>query len=264
MKNDKFIELPSVAENSVVKANELIQKSRFNLTLQQQKIILYLISQISPLDTEFNTYEFDIAEFARICGIENLSGRGYTELKTAIKDIADKSLWVSLGKEETLLRWIDKPYINRRDGKIKIKLDNDMKPFLLQLKLNFTKYELIWTLTFRCKYSIRLYEFVKSIQFDKHNPFTKEYKLEELRRVLGAEKYKVYQDFKARAFLPAVEEINEKSDTVIEFEPIKNGRSVEKIKITVSMKDLVDRLRLQDSIEKELGLDQIKINFDEV
>lgn len=37
----------------VVKANALIQKSRFSLSLQQQKIVLYLISKIQPNDEEF-------------------------------------------------------------------------------------------------------------------------------------------------------------------------------------------------------------------
>ena len=49
----------------VVKANELIQKSRFNLTLQQQKIVLYLISQIERNDKEFKLYSFSIQQFCK-------------------------------------------------------------------------------------------------------------------------------------------------------------------------------------------------------
>ena len=37
-----------------------------------------------------------------------------------------------------------------------------MKPYLLRLKENFTKYELIYTLHFKSKYSIRLYELLYS------------------------------------------------------------------------------------------------------
>ena len=48
----------------VRKANELIQKSRFSLSLQQQKIILYLISKIQPTDTEFHEYKFEIKSCA--------------------------------------------------------------------------------------------------------------------------------------------------------------------------------------------------------
>ena len=57
-------------QNTVVKANELIQKSRFSLSLQQQKIVLYLISQITPFDEDFKLYEFSIIEFCRVSGID--------------------------------------------------------------------------------------------------------------------------------------------------------------------------------------------------
>ena len=44
-------------EKIIVKANALIEKSRFELSIQQQKIILYLISKISRQDTEFSLYD---------------------------------------------------------------------------------------------------------------------------------------------------------------------------------------------------------------
>ena len=47
-----------VRHKTVVKANDLIQKSRFSLSVQQQKIVLYLISQITQFDTEFKLYDF--------------------------------------------------------------------------------------------------------------------------------------------------------------------------------------------------------------
>ena len=141
MKKDTYLELRN---KTVVKANQLIQKSRFNLSLQQQKIVLYLISQITPYDEDFKLYEFSIVEFCKVCGIDETNGKNYRDLKQAIKEIADKSVWIEIAEdEETIVRWIEKPYINKKDGVIKIRLDNDMKPFLLQLKENFTQYELL-------------------------------------------------------------------------------------------------------------------------
>ena len=125
----------------VVKANELIQKSRFDLSLQQQKIVLYLISKIKYTDEEFTEYEFSIQDFCSVCGIYAESGNNYADLKKNIKAIADKSVWVMLDNgTETLVRWIEKPYISKGNGTIKIKLDKDMKPFLLQLKKKYTQY----------------------------------------------------------------------------------------------------------------------------
>lgn len=255
--NKKYLD---IRNNTVVKANEIIQKSRFNLSLQQQKIVLYLISQISFADTEFKLYEFSITDFCKVCGIDYENGKNYADLKTAIKEIADKSMWVKLdNKRETLVRWIEKPYIEENNGIVKIRLDNDMKPFLLQLKQNFTQYELFWTLNFKSKYTIRLYELVKSIHYHELETYERIFDLDELQGMLGAENYKVYKDFRKRVLEPSINELNEYSDKIISYEPIKESRSVKKIKLIISTKESIDRMKLQVSIENQFNLNQTSL-----
>ena len=43
------------------------------------------------------------------------------------------------------------------------------------------------------------------------------------------------------------------------YEPIKQGRAVAKIKLTISTKDGMERLRLRSEIEREFGLDQMTL-----
>ncbi len=257
MKDDRYLELRN---KTVTKANDLIQKSRFNLSLQQQKIVLYLISQITPFDEDFKLYEFSIAEFCQVCGIEPHSGKTCQELRAAIKEIADKSLWVSIDeKTETLLRWIEKPYIDAGSGTIKIRLDSDMRPFLLQLKQNFTSYELLWTLHFKSKYTIRLYELVKSIHFHDLESYERQYPVSDLKRMLGGEQYKEYRDFKRRVLIPAVDEINKYSDKTITFEEIRRGRKVLEVEFRISSKNSLETAKIRSDIEKELGMDQLTL-----
>lgn len=238
--------------SKVVKANELITKSRFSLTLQQQKIILYLISQINPFDDEFKLYEFSIREFCQICGIETDSGKNYEMLKEQIKKIADKSLWIKLRNgKETLLRWIEKPYIDENSGIIQIRLDNDMKPYLLQLTGNFTEYELIYALHFKSKYTIRLYELIKAIHFHSLESYTKEFSLDELKRLLDAENYTQFKDFHSRVLKPAVAEINLYSDKILSYELIKKSRTVIAVVFTIESKDTLASLQVVVNIEKE-------------
>ena len=242
----------------VVKANELIQKSRFNLSLQQQKIVLYLISQITQYDEDFKLYEFSIQEFCKVCGISETGN--YEELKASIKAVADKSMWVETQQgNETLLRWIEKPYIDKHDGTIRIKLDKDMKPYLLQLKENFTSYELIWTLHFRSKYTIRMYELMKSIHFHELEEYTREYKIDELRRLLDAEKYENWNNLKQRVIEPSINEINEYSDKNIIYEPIRKGRSIDRVRFTITTKDSLEIEELRDKVVKEMGYEQITL-----
>ena len=235
----------------VVKANELIQKSRFNLSTQQQKMILYLISQINQNDDEFKLYKFKVKDFCKLCDIKSDSGTIYQQLREQIKTISDKSLWIRLENgKDTLLRWIEKPYIDENSGKIEIKLDRDMKPFLLQLKENFTQYELAYTLRFKSKYSIRLYEYIQSVHYNKMEQYKHTISVDELKTLLNAEKYEIFRDFNSRVLKTALKEINEYSDKRIDIEYIKENRKVISIKFIIETKDSVETYIINRDFER--------------
>lgn len=235
--------ISTVRYNTVIKANSLIQRSRFSLSTQQQKIVLYIISMIEPEDEDFKLYEFKITEFCKVCGIDSQSDI-YNILRTQIKTISDKSLWIELEDgTETIVRWIEKPYIDKHSGTIKIKLDNDMKPYLLQLKEKFTKYELIYTLNFKSKYSIRLYEYLKSIHYHKLKPYTKTIPIDKFKLLLD-NPYDDFKNFHTRVLQPAQKEINAYSDIIFNYELLRQGRKVVSITITIESKDIVERMRL--------------------
>ena len=238
--------------NIVVKANSLIQQSRFSLSAQQQKIVLFIISQIEMQDEEFKLYSFKITEFCRVCGIEP-KGDVYAQIKRRIKEISDKSVWIETENgTETLVRWIEKPYIDKRSGTIEIKLDEDMKPYLLQLKERFTEYELIYTLNFKSKYSIRLYEFLKSIHYKKLQQYTYTIEIDKFQRLLDST-YKEFKDFHTRVLKPAQKEINTFSDVNLSYEIIKSGKKVSHIKLIIESKHSVERITT--AAQNELLLD---------
>lgn len=249
-----------VLDKQVRKSNLLIQKARFSLTIQQQKIVLYLIAQIQPWDDDFKTYELNALEFAKVCGLEFKGGKDYTELKEQIRKIADKSMWLLLedGDTEALIRWIESPKIKKNSGIIQLRLNEDLKPYLLQLKSRYTQYQLIYTLHFKSKYSIRLYELVCSIHFHELEEYKRVFKIEHLKRYLDCENYK-YRDFRRDILDKAVNEINRYSDKNISYEPITIGRKVVEIELTITTKDAVDRLKISSEIEHELGLNQMTL-----
>lgn len=232
--HDKQVELMGANNRDpppiVVKANELIQNSRFEMTALQQRLVLLIISKIRREDKEFNYCEISVKEFCDITQIDGRSGENYARIKKAIKSIADKSVWIQTKRgEETLVRWIEKPYIDYNSGVIRIRLDQDMKPYLLQLKKNFTRYELYWIMNLRSKYSIRLYELLKSHYYIHNESFSWTFPISELKERLNAQNYKVFKDFKRRCLAPAVDEINRSTDLDVIFYTEKVGRSIEGI-----------------------------------
>lgn len=255
------LEIENKRQKNIYKANELITKSRFTLSAQQQKIVLYLISQINPFDDEFKLYEFSIKEFCEICNINTSSGRNYEMIKKQIKAIADKSIWIELADgKETLLRWIEKPYIDKEKGTVKIKLDNDMKPFLLQLNSNYTKYELYFILHFKSKYTIRLYEYIKARHFDELQKYSFEISLLELCERLDCKQYEnEFKSFHTRVLKPAVLEINQFSEKNIEYELIKQGKKVIGIKFNINTKDVIERMKIYAQLESIYNEEQTKL-----
>ena len=67
---------------------DLVRESLFNFSLDQQRIILYLIASLSPDDEEFKQfkqYKFSIPEICRVCGIDAANDVDYENLKNSIK-----------------------------------------------------------------------------------------------------------------------------------------------------------------------------------
>jgi len=207
----------------VVKSNELIRKSRFSLSVTEQRIILYLISKIKPNDHALLEYDLSIREFCEIAGLEY--GSNLTQLKETIKTLRDKSTWITQADgSETLVSWIEKPYLYPNTGTVKIRLDRDMMPYLLQLKGNFTEYELIAVLALKSKFSLRLYELFKSYEY------LGEYKVsvEQLRKLLMIEnEYTKFYDFRRYVVDKAIEEIVTYTDLYVEYEVTKSGRFID-------------------------------------
>lgn len=257
VKNTPERKMMELRNYKVVKSNDLIQKSRFNLSLQEQKIILYLISKVKPEDTELKEYIFEIRDFCKICGLEMDSGKNYKDIKQTLKSLRDKSIWITLEDgSETTLSWIDKITINKNSGSIKIKIDDMMKPYLIHLQKHFTSYELLYTLAMRSQYSIRLYEILKSYAYQKNKIFD----IEDLKRTLSAENYIRFPDFKRYVLDIAIREINELSDLTIGYELTKESRRYAKINFSIQIKkNMRDRIKTWARIDEIINPEQISL-----
>jgi plasmid replication initiation protein len=217
-------ELEKQRQMRVVKSNDLIRKGRFNLSVVEQRIVLYMITNIKPTDERLDSLSFDIQEFCEVCGIkyqQNLS-----QLKDVIKELADKSMWVNLPNgKKTLIRWIEKPYLDLATGSgiIELRLDRDLAPYLLNLKSNFTEYQLISVLALRSKYSIKLYELLKSYCYIGRY----EIRIEDLKEyLLIEEQYKETKYFNKYVIARAIDEINEYTDIEVSYEYIRHGKVI--------------------------------------
>lgn len=237
--------------------------------MQQQKIMFFLTSRIQPDDKDFEEYTFKIVDFCRVCGLDSVGGHSYEIIKDSVQALADKSVWVKKNDDEKddteiLLRFIEKAEISKESGTIKIIISDDMKPYLLQLRKNYTSFELLYTLRFKRKASPRLYEILKSRHYDILKPYVYEIEVEQLRELLNAddkETYKEYRYFNKMVIKPAVKEINEQTDITVTYTPKRNGKSIESLIFTIETKPPIERLRIGDEVDEAFGNPQLTLAY---
>ena len=269
MTTDERIAIETTREYLVVKSNTLIQKSRFELSLAEQKTIAFICALIKPIDAVDKAkgvpfqleYDFNIRDYCKVCGISYDSGKNYEDIKATLKKLSDRSMWVEIGDEEVLCRWLAKVRTNKKSGIAHIKIDEDLVPYLFDLGQKFTQYQLYNILAFKSAFSVRMYELLKSYAFQKNKTFG----IEELKVLLGVENVKSYKEFapfRQKVLEVAEREINELSDLRISFEPITKGRKVVSVKFCIKQKDALDTLIAQ-ARTREMT-DQEKREYDEL
>lgn len=263
MNSDERIEIAKKREYLVVKSNELIQQTRFELSLTEQKTIAFICSMIKPIDAVDRAkgvpfqleYEFNIRDYCKICGIDYNAGKNYADIKATLKHLSDRSMWVTFNDnpdEEVLCRWLAKVKTNKKSGIAHVELDRDLAPCLFDLGQRFTQYQLYNILAMKSAFSTRIYELMKSYEFQR----TKTFEVDELKRLLMVDDVKSYANFnlfKTKVLEIAQREINELTDINIYFEPITKGRKVVKVKFKIEKKDPMERWLAGATANDRLG-----------
>jgi len=254
------VQKQSAREMSVVKRDDMVQKGRHQLSVREQRCVLYAISKIKPEDTTFQEYTFSLSDFYALCG---LADESYTELKAILISLKSKSWWATIDDKgtESAVSWFSTVRTNKKSGKATIKFHEDMMPFLLQLtKQNafYTSYNLQYVLPMSSQFSPRLYEILKSYQKNNREWF---FDIEELKRLLDCQNYTRWPDFRRFALEPAVSEINQYTDINIAWDVQKEGRKVTRVIFYMADKSddaLLDAKRaIRDKLDGQLTIEDI-------
>ena len=260
----------------IKKSNDMIAKFRYKLSKPQTRLIHYFIGKLRVEDLAFQTYDLPVAEILALTGMS--SQGAYNKIKTTARDLMKKVFTfeeILEGEQvQKTFAWFSFIQYVKGSGAIQVRFDPGLKPYLLQLKSNFTTYPLEYALAMRPN-STRVYEFLKQASVFKNSKY---FDLEDFKRQLQIDEiptYKEYGSLKRRILLRAKREISAITDIkIIKIVDDKKGtRKVqgftvffkaqvppeEKAKEEVKAEVLAEVLK---SLESSATYDEILENFD--
>ena len=218
---------------AIVKSNKLIETS-YQLGSREQFFILFLISKIDSIgDTTLSEFKIHYQEIARIL---NFDGRKRVANSSDVFKLMDNLNSKSIRFEDDTIEgkevWITGMQRDKKTNVYTFRINENLKPYLLQLKQHFTKYN-IQNVVHLNSHAIRMYEILKRYEYEK-NGVTLDVETQ-LKRWLGIEnKYKQYYEFKRWVLLDSQKQLKKYTDIAFEFEPAKkSGKRVIALKFTI-------------------------------
>lgn len=225
----------------IVQANKLIDGKQ-SLKLNSAKLIRAAIMQIKPEDDEIKPYIVTIKDFAKLLEIDTSNVYKYADGIT--DDILKNPVFIRENDNGKNVRWVKIPWVSfceySADAGIAIKLNDMLKPFLLQLREHYTQILLQEILAMKSVYAIRIFELLQSKIMCKVLPKEGVHiiiSVQELRECCDCtDKLKQFTHFKTKVLDIAKNEIERVTSYCLDYSYIKTGRSVTSIDFLINVK----------------------------
>ena len=235
----------------VVQSNKLIE-AHYRLTLQEKRLILWLIKEINKDDVDFKKYKLQIIDFAEMMGLNPKTQ--YKEMKLVTKSLITRGIDIEDldTRSTTQMAWLCFARWEPKKGICSLEFHPELKPYLLQLKTQFTQIGFADFLGLSSVYSVRIFELLS-----QYRSIGKRYtSIEEIRAWCGIEKgeYTLYAHLKSRVFNRAKIEINAKTDYEVDYTEVKESRKVVGLEWTIKHKDHFEKSQSEKAtiLAKEL------------
>ena len=218
-----------------VQSNSMIN-SKYSLDPTQQKLILLAIAQIKVADEKFFKDSCSVAELEERLGVQIQ----HKQFRDTCEDLFKKPIRINNGRSWKLFNWFSSMQYIDEEARFEFKISDDLIPYLLKLKENFTTFNIEQALKFSGKYTTRFYQFLIQAQHQQAKKRT--FALEELYELLQLPPtLSRFDNFRLKVLEPSLAEISAKSDIKAAYEPTKKLRKkVLEITIYFDFKDVIE------------------------
>ena len=242
-----------MSELIVFKANELAV-SRYDLTDQETKLILYCVAHLNPClepTRENRTLRFNYAEYANTMGMT--PEQAWNNLYNSTKHLMTRTVEITnptVKKERIIFQWTN--FAKFSSEELELVFSEEILPYLFQLK-KFIKYNLEHVKLFKNKYSMRVYEWLlKELTQKNTHRANIEISIDDFKFMLMLEtNYPEFKKFKQNVLNVISKDLNTYSNMKLEIE--KRGRPADTLIFQVELNtqiDLVTELAKDPELKK--------------
>jgi len=212
----------------IVKKSNAIARARWQPeSIWEPRIVALVASKVRETDEDFQTYRIPVAELTGHSD-DNLSGHQYQEIRKSILHMAKATIIIQGAKPRNFMTYPIFSACGYEDGYLIARFDPDLKPHFLNLKAQFTAYNLFEYLNLPSSYSQQLFEILKSWANCPEIVIS----LVEMHETLSTPESfrKDFRQFRTRVIEKAHQDIHAHTSLRFEWEPIKQGRAVAAIR----------------------------------
>ncbi|TQV61625.1 MAG: replication initiation protein [Sulfurovum sp.] len=212
LKKEKNKMNKKITNRNIIKQTNNLTTAKYKLTALEMKFIALAIAQIRLEDKDFNTYTIKISELEDKFGV----GMNETRLKSFAKGLLSKPFEVKEGKNWIVMNWFSSIKYVHNEARFECRIDDHLKPYLLEIQNHFTKYELASLVKMNSIYAMRIYQMLNTSTVKAKAQLTIDVK--ELQDLLQVPKSLLgYGQFKQKVIDIALREINEKTELKVKF-----------------------------------------------
>ena len=256
----------------VVKANELVE-AKYIFNVWETRFFYFLLAMIDRNDHPNKVYRVYYRDIVKTFEVQ--SNRSYKLLRKAARSLHRKPIYIGWmsdnyrrGREYTMFNFVDylegdqKGIDIEKQEFIDIKIQEDVKPFLLYIRQNFdpfatryTSYELQNIKKLR-PYAVRIYELMKQFEYKGSRTIS----VEDLKEMLVITKeYPRFSTLNHNVIKPSIKAINKHTDLYIDPEKIEHivkGRKTVALTFPIQAKDRAEVARIHG-----IELSDMPINY---
>ena len=264
------IPFPETRPDRVVAQHNDLIRAQYDMSLLEMRLFIAMLARINRGDKEFSTYRIPVSE---LYPDDRVGGKTYSQIKKAVIRLSGRTITVESKDEKGIREIVSNPIMStcryrEKSGHVVAQFNNFVKPYLLELRGDFSVAQELTLIEFRSFYSFRVYWLLKLSAFQRDSIHVGLAEMKHMFHLTG--KYANFADFKRFVLEIAQQEISH-TDMAFDYKPIKEGKTVVAVLFNLLRPVTVNAINtdLPDGVQQSLteigialkSLHEIKVRY---